>query len=330
MKRRHRRHFLHLATVTVTAALAAASCIAQAQTYPTRPVTMIVGFAAGGPTDVIARIVAEHMSRTLGHQVVVENVLGAGGTIGGTRAMRAAPDGHTLVMGNMGTHAASVALVPNLPYKPDVDFETVGLAAGTPVLVVARKDFPAKDLPEFIAYAKANVGKLNWAHAGVGSTSFTTCLLFNHLLQIKPVPVPFNGTAPALNALLGGQVDYFCDQVVSVVPQLQAGTIKGYAVGTPERNPALPNVPTAKEGSLPEFDALAWNAIFAPKGTPRPVLDKLTQALDLAIDDVGVRKRLLDLGAEIPKKADRGPQPLAELVKREIARWTPIINAANN
>ena len=291
---------------------------------------MIVGFAAGGPTDVIARIVAEHMSRTLGQQVVIENVLGAGGTIGGTRAMRAAPDGHTLVMGNMGTHAASVALVPNLPYKPDVDFETVGLAAGTPVLVVARKDFPAKDLPDFIAYAKANVGKLNWAHAGVGSTSFTTCLLFNHLLQIKPVPVPFNGTAPALNALLGGQVDYFCDQVVSVVPQLQAGTIKGYAVGTPERNPALPNVPTAREGSLPEFDALAWNAIFAPKATPKPVLDKLTQALDLALDDDGVRKRLLDLGAEIPKKADRGQQPLADLVKREIARWTPIINAANN
>src|SRR5262245_58902713 len=328
MKLPHRRRFLHLATGA--AALATASCLAQAQTYPTRPVTMIVGFAAGGPTDVIARIVAEHMSRTLGQQVVIENVLGAGGTIGGTRAMRAAPDGHTLVMGNMGTHAASVALVPNLAYKPDVDFETVGLAAGTPVLVVARKDFPAKDLPEFSAYAKANAGKLNWAHAGVGSTSFTTCLLFNHLLQIKPVPVPFNGTAPALNALLGGQVDYFCDQVVSVVPQLQAGTIKGYAVGTPERNPALPNVPTVKEGSLPEFDPLAWNAIFAPKGTPRPVLDKLTQALDLAIDDVGVRKRLLDLGAEIPKKADRGQQPLAELVKREIARWTPIINAANN
>lgn len=291
---------------------------------------MIVGFAAGGPTDVIARIVAEHMSRTFGQQVVIENVLGAGGTIGGARAMRAAPDGHTLVMGNMGTHAAAVALVPNLAYKPDVDFEPVGLAAGTPVLVVARKDLPAKDLPEFIAYAKANVGKLNWAHAGVGSTSYTTCLLFNHLLQIKPVSVPFNGTAPAMNALLGAQVDYFCDQVVSVVQQVQAGTIKGYAVGTPERNPALPDVPTAKEGKLAEFDALAWNAVFAPKGTPKPVLDKLTEALDLALDDGVVRKRLLDLGAEIPNKADRGQQPLSVLVKKEIARWTPIINAASN
>jgi tripartite-type tricarboxylate transporter receptor subunit TctC len=178
--------------------------------------------------------------------------------------------------------------------------------------------------------AKANVGKLNWAHAGVGSTSYTTCLLFNHLLQIKPVPVPFNGTAPAMNALLGGQVDYFCDQVVSVVQQVQAGTIKGYAVGTPERNPALPDVPTAKEGKLGEFDALAWNAVFAPKGTPKPVLDKLTEALDLALDDGGVRKRLLDLGAEIPNKAARGQQPLSVLVKKEIARWTPIINAATN
>jgi tripartite-type tricarboxylate transporter receptor subunit TctC len=327
MRTPHRRKFLQLASGA--AALPVVSRFAWAQTYATRPVTMIVGAAAGGPTDVIARIVAEHMSRTLGQQVVIENVPGAGGTIGGTRAMRAVPDGHTLVMGNMGTHAASVALVPNLAYKPDVDFEAVGLAAGTPVLVVARKDFPAKDLPEFIAYAKANVGKLNWAHAGVGSASFTTCLLFNHLLQIKPVPVPFNGTAPTMNALLGGQVDYFCDQVVSVVQQVQAGTIKGFAVGTPERNPALPNVPTAKEGKLPEFDALAWNAVFAPKGTPKPVLDKLAQALDLAVDDDGVRKRLLDLGAEIPKKSDRGQQPLAALVKSEIARWTSIINAAN-
>jgi tripartite-type tricarboxylate transporter receptor subunit TctC len=289
---------------------------------------MIVPFAAGGPTDIVARIVGEHMSRTLGRSVLIENTLGAGGTTASTRAMRAAPDGYTIIMGHMGTHAAAVALYPNLAYNPTTDFEPIGMASGTPVLILAKKDFPPKDLKEFVVYAKANEAKLNMAHAGVGSVSFTTCLLLNSIIGIAPTSIPFSGTGPAMNALVGGQVDYMCDQVVSVVPQVQAGTIKAYAVGTPERNPALPNVPTAKEAGLPEFRASAWNALFAPKGTPKPIVDKLNAALVAALDDEGVRKRLIDLGGEIPNREGRSPQALAELVKSEIAKWTPIIKAA--
>jgi tripartite-type tricarboxylate transporter receptor subunit TctC len=299
-----------------------------AQDYPTKNITMIVPFAAGGPTDIVARIVSEHMSRTLGRSVLIENTLGAGGTTASTRAMRATPDGYTIIMGHMGTHAAAVALYPNLAYNPATDFEPIGLASGTPVLILAKKDFPAKDLKEFVAYAKANVAKLNMAHAGVGSVSFTTCLLLNSLIGIAPTSIPFSGTGPAMNALVGGQVDYMCDQVVSVVPQVQAGTIKAYAVGTPERNPALPDVPTAKEAGLPEFRASAWNALFAPKGTPKPIVEKLNAALVAALDDAGVRKRLIDLGGEIPNREGRTPQALADLVKSEIAKWTPIIKAA--
>jgi tripartite-type tricarboxylate transporter receptor subunit TctC len=237
---------------------------ASAQDYPARPITLIVPFAAGGPTDVISRIVADNMSKTLGQQLVIENTAGAGGTTGSTRAKRAKPDGYTIMTGHMGTHAASVALYPNLQYHPANDFEPIGLIAGTPVLILARKDFPAKDLKEFVAYVKANEAKINMAHAGVGSVSFTTCLLLNSIMGVKPTSVPFNGTGPAMNALVGGQVDYMCDQIVNVVPQINGGTIKGYAIGTPERNPALPNVPTSAEAGLPKFQASAWNALFAP------------------------------------------------------------------
>jgi tripartite-type tricarboxylate transporter receptor subunit TctC len=315
--------------IVVAAALGFAAAPAAGQSsYPTRPITLIVPFAAGGPTDVIARIIAENMSRTLGQTIVIENMLGAGGTTASTRAMRAAPDGYTIIMGHMGTHAASVALYPKLAYKPDVDFAPIGLVAGTPVLILAKKDFPPKDLKEFVTYVKANVEKLNMAHAGVGSVSFTTCLLLNSILGVKPTSVPYQGTGPALTALISGQVDYMCDQIVNVVQQIQAGQIKAYAVGTAERNPALPDVPTSKEAGLPEFQAQAWNALFAPKGTPQPILDKLTDALDKALDDEGTRKRLLELGSVLPDKAGRGQQALTALVKSEIARWTPIIKAA--
>jgi tripartite-type tricarboxylate transporter receptor subunit TctC len=226
---------------------------AVAQDYPSRNITMIVPFAAGGPTDVIARLVGSHMSTTVGQQIIIENVLGAGGTTGSVRAMRATSDGYTIMMGHMGTHAASVALFPNLAYKPEVDFEPIGMVAGTPVVILGRKDFPPKDLKDLIPYVKANEDKLNMAHAGVGSVSFTTCLLLNHLLGIKPVSVPFNGTGPAMNALVGGQVDYMCDQIVNVVPQVLGGTIKAYAVGTPERNPALPDLTHIDRGRPAQF-----------------------------------------------------------------------------
>ena len=301
---------------------------AAAQDYPTRPITLIVPFAAGGPTDVISRIVGEHMSRTLGQQIVVENVVGAGGTTASTKAKNATNDGYTLITGHMGTHAASVALYPNLAYNPSTDFEPISILAGTPVVILGKKDFPAKDLKEFVAYVKANADKLNAAHAGVGSVSHVTCLLLNSILGVNPVAVPFNGTGPAMNALVGGQVDYMCDQIVNVVPQINGGTIKGYAVGTAERNPALPDLPTAKEAGLPQFEAQAWNALFAPKGTPKPILDKLNAAAVTALDDENVRKRLLDLGSVIPTKQQRTPQELANLVKNETERWSKVIKSA--
>jgi tripartite-type tricarboxylate transporter receptor subunit TctC len=309
-------------------ALTVAAGAATAQNYPSRPITVIVPFAAGGPTDVIARIVTDNMSRTVGQTFVIENVVGAGGTTGVTRAKRARPDGYTLVMGHMGTHAAAPALYPNLQYDPVNDFEPIGLAAGTPVLILARKDFPPKDLKEFIAYVKANEKTLNMAHAGVGSVSFTTCLLLNHILGVKPTSIPYQGTGPSMNALVGGQVDYMCDQIVNAVPQVKGGTIKAYAMGTEERNPALPEVPTTKEAGLPEFQASAWNALFAPKGTPKPIVDQLSQALDKALDDDATRKRLLELGSDIPGKDRRGGAALTDLVKREIAKWSPVIKAA--
>jgi len=322
-----RRRFLHLSAGA--AVLPSVSRIARAQSYPARPITIIVPFVAGGPTDITARIVGEHMSRTLGQPLIVENIAGAGGTTGSTRAMRANPDGYVIEMGHMGTHATSVALYPNLAYKPESDFAPIGMAAGLAIVIVGKKDFPPKDIKEFILYVKANADKLNVAHAGVGSVAFASCLLLNSIIDVRPTLVPFNGGAPVTNALVSGQVDYSCDVIVNYVSQLQAGTIKAYAVGTVERNPVLPNVPTSKEAGLPEFQASAWNALFAPKGTPKPIVDKLTDALDKALDDDNTRKRLLELGCNIPDKTQRGQQPLAVLVKSEIARWTPIIKAAN-
>jgi tripartite-type tricarboxylate transporter receptor subunit TctC len=296
--------------------------------YPDRSITIIVPFAAGGPTDVITRIIGDHMSKTLGQQIVIENVVGAGGTTASARAMRANPDGYTLIMGHMGTHAAAVGLYPKLAYDPRTDFEPIGLVAGTPILILAKKDFPAANLKEFVSYVKANADKLNMAHAGVGSVSFTTCLLLNHLLNVKPTSVPFNGTGPAMNALVGGQIDYMCDQIVNAVPQVKGGTIKAYAIATPQRNPALPDVPTTAEAGLPEYQASAWNALFAPKETPKPIVEKLNAALSAALDDPNTRKRLLDLGSDIPEGEGRSSPALGTLVKKEVDRWTPIFQAA--
>jgi len=308
--------------------LAAGSVPGAAQDYPSRPITVIVPFAAGGPTDVIARIVTDNMSRSLGQTFVIENVVGAGGTTGITRAKRAKNDGYTIAMGHLGTHAAAPALYPNLAYDPAADFEPIGLAAGTPILILAKKDFAPKDLKEFITYVKANEAKLNMAHAGVGSVSFTTCLLLNHILKIKPTSIPFQGTGPSMNALIGGQVDYMCDQIVNAVPQVQGGTIKAYAIATDKRDASLPNVPTTTEAGLPDFQASAWNGLFAPKDTPKELVAKLSAALDKALDDEPTRKRLLDLGSDIPGKDRRGGGALHTLVKSEIAKWTPVIKAS--
>lgn len=321
---------LAAASIAALGGLGSVASSAQAQDYPTRTITMIVPFAAGGPTDVIARIVTGHMAQTLGQSIIIENVVGAGGTTGATRAARAANDGYTLITGHMGTHAASVPLYPKLAYHPEKDFEPVALLAGTPILILARKDFPAGDLKEFVTYLKANTAKMNMAHAGVGSVSYSSCELLNSVLDIKPTGVPFNGTGPAMNALVGGQVDYMCDQIVNAVPQVNGGTIKAYAIATPERNPSLPNLPTTIEAGLPNYQASAWNAIFAPKGTPPAITARLNAAAAKALDDENVRKRLLDLGSDIPKADGRTQAALAMLVNSEITKWSAVLKPATN
>ena len=314
--------------VAAAAAVALVASSASAQKYPDHPVTVIVPFAAGGPTDIIARIVGDHMSRTLGQQLIIENVVGAGGTTGITRAAQAKPDGYTLAMGHMGTHGAAPALYPGLKYDPVKDFEPIGLAAGTPIIIVAKKALPPTNLKEFVAYAKSQGDKLNEAHAGVGSVSYTTCTMLNVQLGTKPTMVAYRGTGPALNDLVAGVVDYMCDQIVNLVEQINAGTIKAYAIATSERSPALPNLPTSKEAGLPEFEVSAWNALFAPKDTPKPIIAQLNEALTKALDDPNTKKRLLDLGGVIPQGNERTPQYLGEFVKKEIARWTPVLKAA--
>ncbi len=315
-------------TLVAAAAVALSAAAALAQAYPSRPITMTVPFAAGGPTDIVARVVGEHMTRTLGQQVVVENVSGAGGTTGITRASQAAPDGYTIMMGHMGTHGAAPALYPNLKYDPAKSFAPIGLAAGTPIVIVTRKDFPAANLKEFLEQLRTNGAKLNEANAGVGSVSHTTCTMLQALTGAKFTRVAYRGTGPSLNDLVAGQVDFGCDQIVNLVPQIQAGTIKAMAVATPERSPSLPDLPTTKEGGFPDYQVSAWNAIFAPKGTPPEIVAKLSNALDKALDDETVRKRLIDLGGVIPDKQGRTPAALQTLVETEVARWTPILKAA--
>jgi tripartite-type tricarboxylate transporter receptor subunit TctC len=304
------------------------SSIAAAQAYPTRPVTIIVPFAAGGPTDIIARITGEYFSKALGQQFVVENVAGAGGTTGITRGAQSKPDGYTIMMGHMGTHGAAPALYANLKYDPAKDFTPIGLVAGTPILIVAKKDFPAANLREFIAKVKDPAAKVKQAHAGVGSVSFTTCTLLTSQLGAKSIVAAYRGTGPALNDLVGGQVDYMCDQIVNLVEQVKGGSIRAYAIATTERSPALPDVPTTKEAGLPDYQVSAWNALFGPKGVPQDVAAKLSATLVKGLDDEATRKRLLDLGSVIPDRAGRSPQALQKLVESEVARWTPILKAA--
>lgn len=295
--------------------------------YPNKPITVIVPFAAGGPTDVVTRLVGDHMSRTLGQTLVVENIGGAGGTLGMTRAAQAEPDGYTIAVGNMGTQSAAPALYPNLKYDPAKSFAQVGIVNYTPQSIVAKKDTAAKTLKEFIDYLKANSSKLNYGHAGVGSISHVSGLVFNAKFGLKPNLVPYRGTAPAIRDLVGGQIDYMVDQSLNVIPQVQAGTIKIYAVAAPERLASLANVPTTGEAGV-DFIFSAWNAMVAPAGTPKEIVAKLADALSKALDDPAIQKRYAELGSSAPKPADRGPAGLQKLVESEVARITPVIKAA--
>jgi tripartite-type tricarboxylate transporter receptor subunit TctC len=301
---------------------------AQAQQYPARTVTLIVPFAPGGPADVTGRIVADIFSRHLGQNFVVENVGGAGGTVGTLRAAKATADGYTLISGHMGTNALAPVFYPKLGYDPEKDFEPVGLIAEQPELLAVRKDIPANNLKEFVAYAKANEKSLNMGHAGVGSVSYIGCLLLNSAIGIKPTMVPFTGTAPVMNAILAGNIDYDCDPILGPLPHVRAGKVKALAVAAKKRSPLLPDVPTAAEQGLPQFECAPFYAVFAPKGTPKSVVDKLAEALSKGLDEPAVQKRFSDLGAEIAEPSRRGPQALAALVHSEIARLTPILKAA--
>ena len=300
----------------------------QAQTYPARNITMIVPYPAGGPSDVVARIMAEGMSRVLGQNIIIENVGGAGGTIGTGRAAAAEPDGYTLLAASMGSHVSAPALFPNLKYDSTRDFEPIGLTSHAPVAIVARKDFPAGDAKEFVAYLKKSGENVKQAHGGVGSSSHMACLLFTSQLGLKPNLVAYRGTGPALNDVIGGHVDFFCEQIVSVQGAIKGGTIKAYMVSGNSRSPALSDVPSAKEAGVPDFQISIWSAIFAPKGTPKEIAAKLSDALNKALDDPAVEKRLAELGGTVPPKADRGPAPLANLLKADIARWNPVLKAA--
>ena len=317
--------FVAILSLAIGAGFGIQDAIAQ-PTFPSHPITMIVPFAAGGTTDVVARVVGASMSRVLGQQIIFENVIGGGGTTAATRAMRATPDGYTIILGHMGTHGSVVALYPHLAYNPAVDFAPIGVLTSSSVFIVARKDTGAATLREFIAHESPRNGEISMAHAGVGSVSHVACQLFNSVAGLKPKLVPFQGSDPAIKALAAGKVDYMCDQAISVVPQALAKNIQVFAVASPHRNPALPDVPTAAEAGLPAFDVVAWTGLFAPRETPPAIVARLNEAMNTALDDPSVRKQLIDLGSEIPDRPARTAQALAEKVKFEIAKWIPFFS----
>ncbi|HEY2528149.1 MAG TPA: tripartite tricarboxylate transporter substrate-binding protein [Xanthobacteraceae bacterium] len=313
----------------LVAALACFGADAQvAQPYPTHPITLVVPFAAGGPTDILGRLIAQYISPLLGQQVVVEDTTGAGGTIGAARVARAAPDGYTMVLGNLGTHAASLGIYQSLPYDPRKDFEPVILVASTPMVLVTRKTLPVQTLSEVIAYAKANKGKSTIGSAGVGSISHLTLLLFNHLTGADLIHVPYRGLSEATNDLIGGQIDMLFDQVVTATPHILNGSENAIVVTIPTRAASIPNVPSAAEAGLPGLQTVAWTALFMPKGTAKPIINSINALIQRAMEDPTVAKRLTEIGADIPPPEQRTPEALGRLVGAEVNKWVPLIKAA--
>jgi tripartite-type tricarboxylate transporter receptor subunit TctC len=298
-----------------------------AQDYPTKVITMVVPFAAGGPTDTVARLITVPMSKTLKQQVIVENVLGAGGTIAANRVAKATADGYTILIHHIGMSTAP-ALYRKLPFNPITDFEPIGLINEVPMTLVAKRDFPAKDLKELIAYVKANKDKLNYANAGLGAASHLCGMLFMSAIQTEVTTVPYNGTAPAMNDLLGGQVDFMCDQTTNTTSQIKAEKVNVYGVTTKKRVASLPNVPTMDEAGLKGFEVSVWHGLYAPKGTPKAVIDKLVNSLHVALKDENVKQRFAELGAEPVAENRATPAALGAHLKAEIDKWSPIIKKA--
>jgi tripartite-type tricarboxylate transporter receptor subunit TctC len=313
--------------IAIVMALHVAVAPARAQDYPSRPITVIVPFPPGGASDVVARIVTNQMSRILGQSIIIENVGGAGGTIGSERVAAAAPDGYTLLAAAMGSHVAAPVLTPNLKYDPVEAFVPIGITADSPAVIIARKDFPARDLTEFVAVLRQQGDAVKQAHGGIGSSSHMACLLFTAAIGARPTLVAYRGSGPALNDLMGGHVDFLCEQSVSVSEQVLANSVKAYAVSARERLAMLPDVPTAKEAGV-NYEMSVWAGLFAPKGTPPAVIGKLADALNRALDEPGVREKIARLGGSIPDKAERNPAAFDRFVRAEITRWTPILKAA--
>jgi tripartite-type tricarboxylate transporter receptor subunit TctC len=313
--------------MTFAALLAFAAAGACAQQYPTKSVTMLVPYAAGGPTDTVARVTGQAMIKVLGQTVVVENRPSAGGILAPESVKNAKPDGYTILIHHIGM-ATTPALYRQLRFNPLTDFDYIGLINDVPMTLIARQNFPAKDFKEFLAYIKANKSKITYANAGIGAASHLCGMLFMSAIQTDMLTVPYKGTAPAMNDLLGGQVDFMCDQTTNTTAQIKSGKVKAYAVTSKKRVPSLAEIPTLDELGLKGFEVGIWHGLYAPKGTPKPALDKLTAALQDALKDETVKKRFADLGAEGVPLDRATPAALESHLKSEIAKWGPIIKAA--
>ncbi|HEY2186344.1 MAG TPA: tripartite tricarboxylate transporter substrate binding protein [Xanthobacteraceae bacterium] len=318
-----RRHFIKaIALIAATSPLPVG-----AQTYPSRPITMVVPFAAGGSFDVIGRILGARMSQILGQQILIENVTGAAGIIGVNRVVNAAPDGHTFLFGSIGTHAYNQTIYKKPRYDAIADFTPIALFVEQPMVLIARKDFPANNLAEFIHYARNNSGKLQFGSAGAGTTTHLGCALLNSVVGVNVTHVPYRGGGPAANDLIGGQIDYMCLNIGGVAPLIMGKQIRAIATLSRDRSALMPDLPTAHEQGLPGFDVVTWNAFFLPKGAPPEVVEKLNDATNQAMDTPAVQARLHDLGITGVARERRSPEYLAKFVVDEIARWAGPIKA---
>jgi tripartite-type tricarboxylate transporter receptor subunit TctC len=319
-----RRHLL----AATTASLAAIASNSRAQGYPTKPITVIVPFAAGGPTDALARVLCQKMSEQLGQQLVVENIGGAGGTIGVNKVAKASSDGYTLLFTHMGTLAVNIALYKSLPYDSQKDLEPIGLGGTNPMVLVTKKDLPATTFPEFMAYVRANQKKVQYGMAGIGAASHLGGLMLNSMMKVEVLEIPYKGTGPALNDLVSGTFDYMVDQAVNVLPQINSGNIKALGVSTFKRLPQLPDVPTIDEAGLKGYEVTIWNGFFGPKGMAKENIVRINDALVKTMADATVSKRLTELAVDLPSKQEATPDALRKQLQASIDKWVPAVKAA--
>lgn len=324
-----RRILRHLGAIaSLGCGLALMASPAGAQDYPERPITLIVPFAAGGAADTTGRIIAEALGRHLEQNVIVENVPGAGGATGSVRGKSAEPDGYTIGLGHMGTHAASVAINPKLPHDPRTDFQYLGLVSVTPNIIFVRNEFPAANLDEFIAYAKTPGNVVKFGHSGIGAASHLTCVLFFKLIGVEPIYITYQGFGQTINDIMSNNLDGSCDLVASVSGQINGGLTRGLVVASGQRSPIIPDVPNAEEAGLPEFKLETWTGLYAPKGTPPAILQQLEEGIAAALAESEVQKRLADLGARAPTSEEQGGNYMQSLVESDVERWLSILGTA--